>query len=244
MWTTVLAVGLTGCGTRSESLDAESPSAPEVVLFGECSVDDPQLESGDVVAEADIEGSGPPEEITYIRDDAGGSCANALYTTLDGEAVAMPLGDARIDEDSFEVIQLVGTERQLLVAREEPHPRGGYQVHVYGFADGVLSELLVDGEPLVGFVATDGGAAPTTAVCTDDGGLATLSAVPHVPPGIVLAWDVTRTTYSLSGNVLKEVASELIREAAADPLLRAEMPQLFDPAGYFDDCIIPDGPAD
>ena len=82
----------------------------------------------------------------------------------------------------------------------------------------------------------DGGMAPMTATCSDDGGVAVLTATVSEPPGIVLAWDVERTTYELDGHTARQVGSEQIRDHAADPVLRREMPDLFQPASLFADC--------
>lgn len=233
--TTVLALGLAGCGTGSQSMESATPDA---ALFGDCSADDPALGGATVIAEADLEGSGAKNAIAYVARDIDGPCANALFTTLDGEPSAISVANTPLDADSADVVQLSGTDRQLLMVREQAHPRGGYVVHLYSAADGELGEVLADGEPVVGFVATDGGMLPATAQCTDDGGIATFTATTHEPPGIVLAWDVTRTTYSLDGNTAKQASLKQIRTAAADPSLRKEMPQLLEPEGYFADCIV------
>jgi hypothetical protein len=241
--TSVLALTLTACAGDAESpgaeaLDPATTSSPDVRLFGDCRADDPALSGDDidVVAEADIDGSGASNEIAYVDADAGAPCANALFTTFDGEPSAVPLEEAP-DLDSIEVVQLRDTDRQLLMLRGEPHPRGGYVLHLFGGAEGQIGEILAQGEPLLGFVATDGGAAPATATCTPDGGIAELTAKTHQPPGVVLAWDVSRTTYSLDGNTARQTSTEQVEEAAADPILRDEMPQLFDPQGYLADCL-------
>jgi hypothetical protein len=239
--TPVLACTLAACGSGagspgSDSLDPATTSAPDVRLFGGCRADDPALNGGDVVAQADLDGSGASNEIAYVTADAGGPCANALFTTFDGEPSAVPLGEAP-DLDSIEVVQLRDTDRQLLMLRGEPHPRGGYMLHLFGGADGQIGEILAQGEPLLSFIATDGGGAPATATCTTDGGLAVLTSKTHQPPGVVLAWDVSRTTYSLDGNTARQVSTEQVEDAAADPILRDEMPQLFEPEGYLAGCL-------
>ncbi|HET6627989.1 MAG TPA: hypothetical protein VFG63_16480 [Nocardioidaceae bacterium] len=233
-----LTLSLAGCGSGTESLDPQTTSAPDVTLFGGCTADDPALDRAEVVAEANIDGVAARNEIAYVPADSDGPCANALFTTFDGEPSAVPLGEAGIDTGSVQVVQLRGTERQLLLVRGEPHPRGGYEVHLFGGTDDEIGEVLADGHPVVGFVATDGGGAPATATCTDAGGIATVTATTHEPPGVILAWDVHRSTYRLRGNRAVLVSSEQIRDAAADPLLRKEMPALFDPDDYFEDCLV------
>lgn len=228
--TTVLVLGIAGCGKQTES---------EVQLFGDCKADDSALVGATVLAEADVDGNGTMNKISYVAGESRGPCAGALFTTFDGELSALSMAETPLDADSADVVQLAGTDRQLLMVREEAHPRGGYMLHLFGGADGEFGEVLADGEPVVGFIATDGGMPPGTAQCTDAGGIATVTAITHEPPGIVLAWDVTRTTYSLDGNTAEQTSSRQIRTAAADPTLRNEIPQLFDPDGYFADCIVP-----
>lgn len=235
MCPTVLALVLAGCGTESGSVESATPGR---ALFGDCKADDPALGGAAVIAEADLDGSGAMSEIAYVSGRSGGPCAKALFTTVDGEPSAMSMTNTPIDVDSAEIVRLSGTGRQLLMLRELAHPRGGYMVHLYGAADGVLGEVLANGEPVVGFIATDGGMPPGTAECTDDGGIAMVTAMTHEPPGIVLAWDVTRTTYSLDGNSARQTASPQIDKGVADPTLREEMPQLFEPEGYLADCIL------
>lgn len=225
-----------GCGSGNETSRPEITSAPDASLFDSCRADDPALDDAAVVAHADLDGSGASNEIALVPQSTRGPCAGSLFTTFDGEPSAVSLHGAAIDRRSATVVQLSGTQQQLLMLRERAHPRGGFMVHLYAADRDGIGELLVDGRPVIGFVATDGGTAPATATCTDDGGIAVLSASTHEPPGIVLAWDVRRTTYTLHGTAAERSSTRLIREAAADPLLRKEMPQLFDPEALFTDC--------
>lgn len=234
-----LGFGLAACGSGTEpGQQPGTTSAPDASLFGDCRADDPTFDTADVVAEADIDGVAAKNEIAYVPADAGGPCANALFTTFEGDPSAVSLGETVLDPDSVEVIALKGSDRQLLLTRGEAHPRGGFSVHLYGGVDGRIGEVLAGGEPLVGFVATDGGAAPATATCTTDGGLATLTGATSEPPGVILAWDVWRTTYALDGNTAEVSSKKQVADHQADPLLRDEMPELFDPEALFTDCIV------
>jgi hypothetical protein len=89
---------------------------------------------------------------------------------------------------------------------------------------------------LLPFVATDGGMAPMTARCTDDGGVAVLSATTSEPPGVILAWDVERTTFHIlaSGTVSSTTAQ--VEDHIADPLLHKKMPELFETGDLFANC--------
>lgn len=236
--TVVCTVALTACGTAEPGLSGEPTSAPDVRLYGDCRADDPALDGADVIAEADIDGADALEEIAYVPESAGRPCGNSLFTTVRGEPTAMSLGDDVLDADSAGVVQLQGSDSQLLLVRGQSHPRGGFTLHLLGHGDDGLAEVTVGAEPMLGFVATDGGGLPATAQCADDGGIVTFNATTDKPPGIVLAWDVRATTYSLDGTAASEVTSEQTRDAAVDPLLRKEMPQLFDPEAYFADCLV------
>jgi hypothetical protein len=233
-----VALGLSSCGSgEGEGQLPETTTASDARLFGDCHADDPALERSRVVWEVDLDGDGTANEIAYVPRVAGGPCADSFFTTIHGGAFGMSLSGMGLDPASVEVLQLRGTDRQLLLGRGGFHPRGGFEPHLFGYGADGLGEILTDGEPVVGFVATDGGAAPAGATCTDEGGLATLTAKVHQPPGVVLAWDVTRTTYELRGNAAEQVAMELVREAVADPVLREQAPDLFDPESWFRDCI-------
>ena len=90
------------------------------------------------------------------------------------------------------VVHLRGHGPDLVLLSAKPHPRGGAQPHLFG-AGGQhgLTEVTAAGQPVVSFVATDGGAAPMmTATCTKDGGVAIVTGTASEPPGIVLAWDL------------------------------------------------------
>jgi hypothetical protein len=117
----------------------------------------------------------------------------------------------------------------LVLLYAKPHPRGGSQPHLFGAGGKAgLVEVTAGGRPVLPFVATDGGNAPMTATCTPDGGIAVLTGKAHQPPGIILAWDVTETSYDVKGGRAVETGSQLVQKAAADPLLRKYHPELFD----------------
>jgi hypothetical protein len=144
------------------------------------------------------------------------------------------------DPAKYKVTDLVhpgNDEHPLALAQGKPHPRGGYQWHLFTRVPGQGTvEVTHDGQPLLPFVSTDGGGSPMTATCTKSGQVAVYTAQPHQPPGVVLAWDVTRTTYALHGSTATQVSSKVVRKAAADPTLRKQMPQLFHPTRLFAGC--------
>lgn len=144
------------------------------------------------------------------------------------------------DPAKYHVTSLVfphGADQPLALARGKAVPRGGYQWHLFTRVPGRGTvEVTHAGQPLLPFVSTDGGDSPMTATCTKSGQVAVYTAQAHQPPGVVLAWDVTRTTYAVHGSTATQVSSKVVRKAAADPTLRKQMPQLFQPTKLFADC--------
>lgn len=110
----------------------------------------------------------------------------------------------------------------LWMVRERP-PQGGFQVHVHA-ADG--TEILADGQPLVPFVASHLSEAPTEVTCTDEGEIRVLVARTHKPPGIVFAWDLYETVYTVDGSDASGITTEL-QDNVLDGALRTERPELF-----------------
>ena len=61
-----------------------------------------------------------------------------------------------------------------------------------------------------------------------DGLVVVVTARASEPPGIVLAWDLTRTTYRRAVAPAAQVARAVVRrERSADPVLRRERPDLY-----------------
>ena len=207
----------TGCGTGDErSADRAR----------RCTVED-AAHGGRVVATADLDGHTGPEELR-LRGPRSGQCRNRLVAVIDGRVAAADVGRLDLAAKPGTVVHLRGRGGDLVLLESKAHPRGGWQPHLFaaGGPDG-LAEVTVDGRPLLPFVATDGGGSPMTATCTPSGGIAVFTAIAHEPPGVVLAWDVTRTTYSLRNGRAVSTGSTLVEEAAADPTLRRERPELF-----------------
>ena len=201
---------LAGCG----SAGSPETSAPE-----ECTG------KGRIVARADLDGDGKDAPVRLTAQGSG-ACAHRL---LGDAGMSADLEGLDLAARPTRVVHLGGHHGDLLLVSSEPHPRGGAQPHLFGRGGpSGVREITVDGQPLVPFVATDGGAPPMTATCTDKGEIAVDTAKAHEPPGIVLAWDVTQTTYAIRGGVATRTGSRLVAVAAADPTLRKNRPDLFD----------------
>ncbi len=212
-----LLTPLAACGQ-----DTSSDTAPDT---------DRCAGKGAVVAKADLDGSGSAQEV-WLTGPGNGPCADRLLASVG----SVDVSGLDLVPDEAKAVHLAGDGPDLVLVSAKPHPRGGAQPHLFGAGgDSGLTEVTSGGQPVVPFVATDGGAAPMTATCTDDGGIGIVTAQAHEPPGVVLAWDVTQTSYAVKGGRAVENGTSSVAKAAADPVLRKDHPELFD-GTLFADC--------
>jgi hypothetical protein len=232
------AVVLAGCGAHdpappstATSTVATQPSG-HVASWQGCTADGFRA-AGAVVTRADLDGDGAPDPVRLVG--AGdGPCADALVALTRRGVAGMRLHGTALDPGTARVVDL---QPQLLLVAERDHPRGGHQVHLFALdSAGRLAEVEAGEGPLLPYVATDGGGAPAMATCTEDGGIAVWTATTHKPPGIVLAWDVRRTRYRIDGATAEQQGTELVKDGAPDPLLRRDLPRMFQPGTYLADC--------
>jgi hypothetical protein len=222
--TVVLAALLasTACGT--------STGASGSADWHGCSAKD--IGAGQDVGSADLDGDGRADRVWFA---SSGRCRGLASATSNG-VMGTELKGLDVDPSSIRPLQTRGDDHQVLyLVGEKPHPLGGRQWHLVGSDGDTLGEVTLHRKPLLPFYATDGSGQPTTATCPARGGVAVVTATTHEPAGIVLAWDVSRTTYRVDGLEATEQDRSSVREAAADPTLRKEMPQLFD-GSLFTDC--------
>jgi len=217
--TVAVLVAASGCGRQSDTA-----GAPEA---------DTCAGKGTTVAHADLDGNGSLEPVR-LTGQGSGPCANSL---LAPGGTAYDVSGLDLVTDGATVVHLRGEGApDLVLLSEQPHPRGGYQPHLFGGGgpDGLV-EVTADGQPVVPFVATDGGAAPMTATCTKEAGVAVITGTASEPPGVVLAWDLHRTAYDIVDGLAVHPQTSVLQKDVADPLLRKEMPELFD-GSVFADC--------
>ena len=163
---------------------------------------------------ADLDGDGRPDQVDFEPPGAG--CPGGLTSSVPGLRRAPTVDwDASKAARDAAVVRVPGRTGDLVLLTEQ-HPRGGFRAHLYGYADGHLAELAVQGEPVLPFVATDVLTDPISARCTE-GGFEVLHGRRHQPIGIVAAWDVFRTTYSVDGNTVRpgpttEVADNVLEK--------------------------------
>jgi hypothetical protein len=233
---------LAGCGDRDAPSTGDSATAsatgPGTPLFGECSAADLESTPTRAVARADLDADGAADAVAHVAASAPGPCRNAIAVELASGIAAAPLGEGGLGE--LFVVRPPGLDRELLLVRGAPHPRGGFEQHLLGAVDGRLEPVTAGDEPLLGFVATDGGGLPGTARCGPDGTITVVRVSEHRPPGVVQAWDVRTTTFRIDGTEARRVA-EVTEEAVPDPRLRQEQPRLFEVGAELADCRVPAG---
>jgi hypothetical protein len=213
--TVLLLLLVAGCGQDP----ASSGPAPDAGSSGSGGC----AGRGTVVARADLDADGRAGPVRLTGAGAR-DCAHRLVA--EGGSVDVAGLDLR---GRATVVHLRGADAgDLVLLSSAPHPRGGAQPHLFapGGPDG-LTEVTLDGRPVLPFVATDGGAPPMTAVCTPDGGIGVVTATAHEPPGVILAWDVVETRYGLREGHAVPAGRSTVARAAADPVLRKDRPELF-----------------
>lgn len=228
----VLAGSLAACGSSAGAPgDSSSPPAAPRQLYSGCTATDPGLTDRTLLARADLDGDGDREAVSYVGSTTAG-CGTTVLVDLPGGLVGAATRQP-LDTSTARVVPHEGGD--LLYVESLGNPRGGFQPHLYAFDGSDLGEVLdVHGNPPLDFVATDGGGLPQTATCR--GGFTVFSASMHHPAGVVIGWDVHRTSYTLEGLTAVAHGGRTVRSAVADPLLRRQLPQLFDPHGSFRDC--------
>ncbi|MGN6576555.1 MAG: hypothetical protein ACTHKG_12780 [Nocardioides sp.] len=231
----LLAGLVAGCGTAATTSDDPAAGGSSTAWHG-CTATDVS-QAGRPLGTLES-GSGGSAEVRLVAPGEG-PCAGSLVARTDAGVAGVDVSDLDLDASSAHVVHLRGADgdgpQELLLVEGGAHPRGGFQPHLFTTYGG-LHEVTVDGNPLLPFVATDGGGLPATARCGDGGTVEVLTATTSEPPGVVLAWDVQRTTYRIGDAGVEQIDSEQIEDHAADPVLRKDMPQLFEPDGFFADC--------
>ncbi|HSV37680.1 MAG TPA: hypothetical protein VLI04_02870 [Nocardioidaceae bacterium] len=179
---------------------------------------------------ADLDGDGEQESLALVDEGACHLLVGRNGTTpLETQTLELS------DTAGIKVVTLIGTERQLLLLSGESAGRGGFQPYLVGEENGVIALVEAQGSPLIPFVATDGGALPSTARCNDSGGIDVVEARPSEPAGVIPTWDVTTTSYTLEGNIASPAAQN-VDEGVDDELLREQQPDLFTSGLLLGDC--------
>lgn len=226
-----------GAGSAGDAADPSGVPTAGATSWGECTADDLASATGRT---GSLDTSQGRVRLTLVTGD--GPCAGGLVAQVDDGVVSgVDVSGLDLDPATASIVEPTGaaTPGQLLRVDSVAHPRGGFQPHLFVHTPEGLEEVLLDGRPLLPFVATDGGALPMTAVCTGAGGVGVLTATTSKPPGVVLAWDVRLTTYDVSAGDAVQTSDQQVEDHAADPALRKERPELFDTGVLFPGCSRP-----
>lgn len=186
---------------------------------------------------ADIDGDGSAEPILDQRVGTS-DCPAGLYVDLDGHAVPISYGvDQPVGQGDVRTVRIAGREGDLVLIRQS-HPRGGVDISLAAYDGAAMSPILPGGEPVFLFLAQD--TTPTyyaTARCTGDGFEVT-EALPHEPIGVMPAWDVFRTTYTVAGAEFARGEREEIADNVLDEELQKKYSDLVD-YRLFENCEAP-----
>lgn len=213
-----LAVILAGCGNE----DAGPSSAPRATTAD--AADTCTAPSAEVSAKvaADVDGDGAADVVKYTG--AIGDCAPTLGTDSTGSVRVA--SDLPLRSQDLSTIVIPGHEGAVVLARFS-HPRGGFEARLYGVEDGAFSELTIDGDAVVPFVATDAPTSYVSAECTS-AGFEITRAEAHQPVGVVPAWDVHSTAYTVDGTTVTAAPEQEVADNVLDEDLAQQYPDLVD----------------
>jgi len=221
-----LLVTATGCANAGSPSAEPTPAGQPTAL---CTSFSPV--SLAQVARVDLDGDGIADKLQRVDD---GDCHLLVgrdgTTPLDISALDLPPGA------TFETVQLKGTKRQLVLVSGASHLRGGVQPYLVGEAANVIGLVTYQGNPLLPFIATDGGELPGAAHCNASGGIDVVSVARSKDSGLAVAYDVTTTSYTLAGDVATP-AAQRSAGPVPDDQLRTEQPELFDATRLLSDCV-------
>jgi hypothetical protein len=213
-----LPVLLAGCGDVPATRDAAAgPSgSPTLVCDGHASPTRTSL---------DLDGDGAADAVAVNGAAVQGRCSDAVVAQVAGHELVAPLRDASaVGPADLAAVRIPGRTGELLLVRAQ-HPRGGFLAHLFAYTDGRFVELEVDGRPVLGFVATDTTSTPTAVRC-ESGGFTVVQARAHEPIGVMAAWDVLATAYTLDGTTLTKGATTEIADNLTDRELHRQYADL------------------
>jgi hypothetical protein len=178
------------------------------------------------VARADLDGDGRPDRLVLTGSRA--ACPDSLVGVVGDRVVGTSVTGLDLVATGSRVLRPAGQD-ELVLLRSRTTADGHWRPHLFAAGGaGGLTDVTVAGRPLLPLVSTQPGGAPMDVACTPRGTLAVTTSKAHQPPGIVLAWDVRRTTYRIHDGVATRLRTTVVQDAAADPLLRRDHPELYD----------------
>ncbi len=209
---------LTGCGnTAGESSGRPDPTSTSAALVGACEPDAAALSAAKEIGVADL-GSG---RVPVALTGPGTRCPNMIFTRAPDGTAYVELG---YEPTATRVIRVGGAD---LVAVRQGHARGGFQEHLYAARGDALREITRPGNPLLPFVALDTPGQPHAFVDCNRDGLRVLDIEPTGPGGVVMAWDVFATTYTVSGGEVSSSPRARTAHSVPDSKVETAQPELF-----------------
>ena len=204
-----------GCG---DGRQRESP--PQAAQFRDCT-----MRTFDSVGRpvATLHADGDRVPVRLVPPGAR-RCPASLIVRSGSGVSGTRVSGLDLDPTTARVVKTRGADGQELLALDSRRGPAGVQTHLF---TPLAQEVRVGGHPLLPVIES-GHRVPADATCTAGGGIAVTTAQAHEPPGIVLAWDVTRTTYTLDGGQARGTRSASVARAVADPTLRRQHPELYD----------------
>ena len=214
----VVLAGPAACGSAGRA--PASPATPTIA--GGCSVRSAAVRHARALVRADLDGDGRPDLLSLTAGT--GPCRNTRVARIGHHDASLALGRTRLATGSVTLVEVPG-RRGLLVVAREPR-RHGFQPHLFAYAAGRLGELRDrNGSPVVPFVGAGAAATPVTAGCARRG-IVVEQAVLHRPRGVVVTWDVRRTTYAVSGTRVVGRQATRVADNVLPPRLRQRRPDL------------------
>ena len=216
---TITAVGAlaAGCGGQEHG-----GSTHDAASWHGCSVTE-VTRHGRPVARADLDHDGRDESVRLVT---AGRCAGSLVVVRDRVPTGIDVSALGLRAEGARVVRPHGGG-ELVLVRSRERGAGLEQAHLFAAPGQRLRELRrPDGAPLLPAVRVGGRTAPQAASCAPRGGITVVVATAHEPVGIVLAWDVTTTTYDVRHGRVRSRSTEVLR-AVAEPVLHRQAPELY-----------------
>jgi hypothetical protein len=173
---------------------------------------------------ADLDGDGRSDG---VRLPTGGGCGDEVVAVVGRRLTRADVPGGLASVQATVVHRAAGRPDLLLVAGRATRS-GQVQPRLYGVHAGDLAEVTVSGAAWLPVLDATRGAAPREASCAPGGRIVVLAAAASRPPGIVLAWDLTRTTYAVRGTEAVVTGRRAVGRSLADPVLRRQRPGLYD----------------
>ncbi len=218
----VCGLVVVGCGSSDSSGKDDSGKTAASEKVGQCPAGSLAVQQARTMATVDVDGDGRADAVRLTGAD--NDCPNVLFAKVAGGYLSaqLPVGAPLVT--SVVGVDLEGRDGALVVTRQD-HPRGGFQLRVFATGPDGLAELKSEGQPLVPFVATDVREQPLSVDCQGARVVVT-EATAHSPAGVVPAWDVRQTAYSIDGSEVTNADVKEIADNVLDKQLGKRYPAL------------------